>query len=322
MLFSVIIPAYNASQTIKKCLDSVIKQDFKDFETIVINDCSADNTEEIVKQYKVIQIILEKNSGPAAARNAGIKKAKGKIIIFIDSDVAFKNSNALSKLTKIFKERPEVDGVIMIKDKIPLNKGLTPLYWAYYKYYLWNQPGEYQTSFTTERSAIKRSIFDKVGYFDEKYKKADVEDFEFGYRMNEQGFKMLIARDIKVLHHFETLKQSIKKTTKRSWQWIRLFLKRKKFDSVYSTKERGVKTLIGAAVLPLLILSFIPYIIYPAVLVLIVYFFYMLRFYMFLVREKKFQLVIPFAFLDLLFCFLTGLGAGLSLVFYPFEKKR
>lgn len=322
MLFSIIIPTYNASQTIKKCLDSVAKQDFPDFETIVVNDCSTDNTREIVNQYQVIQVVLKKNSGPAAARNAGIKKAKGEIIIFIDSDVVFKNSHALSKLTEIFKERPEIDGVIMIKDKIPLNKGLTPLYWAYYKYYLWNQPGEYQTSFTTERSAVKKYIFDKIGYFDEKYKKADVEDFEFGYRMNEQGFKVLIARDIKVLHHFETFKQSIKKTIKRSWQWIRLFLKRKKFDSVYSTQERGFKTLVGATVLPLLILSFLPYISYLFSLMLIIYAFYTLGFWQFLFKEKKIHLIIPFTILDLLFCFLTGLGAGLSLVFYLFEKKR
>ena len=109
MLFSIIIPAYNASKTIKKCLDSVDEQDFSDFETIVINDCSTDNTQEIVNQYKVRQIVLERNLGPAAARNVGIKKAKGEIIIFIDSDVTFRDSNALSKLAKIFKERPEID---------------------------------------------------------------------------------------------------------------------------------------------------------------------------------------------------------------------
>ncbi len=321
MLFSIIIPAYNAGKTIKKCLDSVAKQDFADFETIVVNDCATDNTKEIVNQYHVRQIVLKKNLGPAAARNAGIKAACGKIIIFIDSDVAFKDNGALSKLAKIFKERPEIDGAIMIKDKTPLNKGITPLYWAYYKYYLWNQPGEYQTSFTTERAAVKRYVFDKVGYFDEKYKKADVEDFEFGYRMNEQGFKMLIVREVKVLHHFETFKQSIKKITKRSWQWIRLFLKRKKFDSVYSTQERGIKTLIAATVLPLAVLSFVPYVFYLFLVMLVIYFFYSFGFYQFLIKEQKVYLIIPFAFLDLLFCFLTGLGAFFSLVFYPFEKK-
>lgn len=314
MLFSVIIPAYNAERTIKKCLDSVAKQDFSDFETIIVNDCSTDQTKEIISQYNVRQIILEKNQGPAAARNWGIKEAKGDILVFIDSDVAFRDKNALSKLAEVFKKRTEIDGAIMIKDKVPLNRGITPLYWAYYKYYLWNQPGEYQTSFTTERSAVKKYVFDKVGLFNEKYRKADVEDFELGYKMNEAGFKMLIVRDIKVLHHFETFEQSTKKTLKRSWQWIRLFLKRKKFDSVYSTKERGVKTLVGATVLPLLFMSRCLFF-----LALIVYLFYTFDFYKFLFKEKKVHLIPIFLFLDLIFCFLTGLGAGLSMIVYIFD---
>ena len=321
MLFSIIIPAYNAEKTIKKCLDSVMKQDFSDFEVIVINDCSIDKTEQIVGQYKVRQVLLERNSGPAAARNRGIKEAKGEIVIFIDSDVAFKGNYALKRLAEVFKKKPEIDGVIMIKDKTPLNDGLTPLFWAYYKYYLWNQPGEFQSSFTTERSAVKKNIFERVGYFDEKYKKADVEDFEFGYRLNKAGFKIYITREIKVLHHFETFKQSIKKTLKRSWQWIRLFLKRKKFDPVYSTKERGVKTLIGALVLPLFILSFFaPFVFYFLILIFFIYVFYSFGFYVFLFKEKKVYLIPSFVFLDLLFCFLTALGAGLSVLGYMFKK--
>jgi len=324
MLFSIIVPTYNAAFTIKKCLDSVFKQSFSDFEVIVVNDCSTDNTEEIINQYNIKQIVLEKNSGPAAARNVGIKQAQGDIIIFIDADVTFRDNDSLFKLAKIFKEKKNIDGVIMIKDKVPLNikEGLTPFYIAYYKYYLWNQPGEYQSSFTTERSAVKKYVFDKVGYFDDKYKKADVEDFEFGYRMNELGYKFYIARHIKVLHHFETFKQLTHKTLKRSWQWIRLFLKRKKFDPVYSTKERGIKTLIGATIFPLVILFlFIPYLYYVLIIMFAIYLFYAIGFYWFLVKEKKLHLVIPFMILDLYFNFLTMLGAGFSTLFYIFKRK-
>lgn len=322
MRFSIIIPAYNAQGTIRKCLDSVLKQNFFDFEIIIVNDCSFDKTEEIVNQYDVKQIVLKKNLGPAGARNTGIKKAQGEIIVFIDSDVTFRDKDALSQLAKIFKEKKEIEGVIMIKDKVPLNKGLIPLYLSYYKYFLWNLPGDFQTSFTTERSAVKKHIFDKVGYFDEKYKKADVEDFEFGYRMEKENYKIYIARNILVGHHFETFKQLTKKTLKRSWQWIRLFMKRKKFDSVYSTKERGIKTLIGATILPLLVfLIFIPYAFYLFFLMLVIYLLYNLDFYKFLFKERKIHLILPFIILDLYFCFLTGLGAGLSVSFYPFRKR-
>ncbi len=324
MLFSFVIPAYNAKQTIRKCLDSVFKQNFSDFEVIIVNDCSTDNTQEIVDQYNVKQIVLEKNLGPAGARNVGIKQAQGKIIIFIDSDVALRDNNALSQLARIFKEKPGINGIIMIKDKVPLNKGLTPLYAAYYKYYLWNLPGgEFQTSFTTERSAIKKYVFDKVGYFNDKYKKAEVEDFEFGYRLNKQGYKIYIARHIKVLHHFETFEQLTKKTLKRSWQWIRLFLKRKKFDPVYSTKERSIKTLIGAIVFLLAVLIiFIHSLYYLLIAVFVIYLLYTIGFYWFLIKERKLYFVIPFMVLDLYFCFLTMLGAGFSVIVYVFERQK
>lgn len=323
MKFSIVIPIYNASHTIKKCLDSVFKQDFSDFEVIAVNDCSTDNTKEIVDQYNIRQIVLEKNSGPAAARNVGIKQTQGEIIVFIDSDIAFKNNNALSELAKVFKENPEIDGVIMIKDKVPFNKGLTPLYAAYYKYFLWNQPGEFFSAFSTEKSAVKKYVFDNVGYFNDKYKKADVEDLEFGYRLNEQGYRIYIARHIKVLHHFETFEQLTKKTLKRSWQWIRLFLKRKKFDLVYSTKQRSIKTFIGAIVFVLaVLLIFIPSLYYLLIAVFIIYLLYTIGFYWFLIKEKKAHLVIPFLVLDLYFCFLTMLGAGLSVVAYIFERKK
>lgn len=86
---SVIIPTYNRAKTINYCLDSVLAQTFKPFEIIVVDDCSTDETVEIVNSYSetgVRCIVLEKNSGAQAARKCGIRKAKGDWIAFQDSD--------------------------------------------------------------------------------------------------------------------------------------------------------------------------------------------------------------------------------------------
>lgn len=325
MLFSVVIPAYNAHKTLAKCLRSVYKQKFSDYEVIVVDDGSTDDTAKIAEEFSARVIKQTPNVGPAAARNISIKASYGDIIVFIDADVAFRDDDALSKLAEIFKNRPDIAGAIMIKDKVPLNNGLLPLFWALYKYYLWNKPAEYQTSFTTERSAVKREVFDKVGYFNEKYKKADVEDFEFGYRLSELGYKMLIVREIKVLHHFENFRQTTKKTLKRSWQWIRLFLKRKKFDPVYSSQERGIKTLIAASLVP----TFIMIIVWPSfiwlwlwLILLVIYVYYNYGFYLFLIKERKFIYIIPFTAIDVYVCFLIAVGAGLSILALIFNFKR
>lgn len=85
---SIIVPIYNAEKTIKRCLDSIINQTYKDLEILLINDGSKDNSLEIIKKYKDkrIKIIDKKNEGVAKTRNLGIKKASGQYIMFIDND--------------------------------------------------------------------------------------------------------------------------------------------------------------------------------------------------------------------------------------------
>ena len=90
------MPNYNSSKTISKTLDTIKNQSFKDFEIIVVDDHSTDNSKikisHALKNYKIKLIKLNKNGGPAKARNIGIKKARGKYIAFIDSDdLWFKN---------------------------------------------------------------------------------------------------------------------------------------------------------------------------------------------------------------------------------------
>ncbi len=89
MFFSVVIPCFNSSQYIERCVNSVLAQDYDDFELIVVNDGSTDNTLEILKAYdevNSIKVITQENQGVSIARNLGISLAQGDYIIFIDSD--------------------------------------------------------------------------------------------------------------------------------------------------------------------------------------------------------------------------------------------
>lgn len=88
-MISVIIPTHNRGYIIKKSIDSVLSQTYKNIELIVVDDNSTDNTEQIIKEIndsRLIYIKLNKNVGANAARNIGIKKAKGEFIAFQDSD--------------------------------------------------------------------------------------------------------------------------------------------------------------------------------------------------------------------------------------------
>lgn len=90
-LISIIIPVYNAEKFLKETIESVEKQTYKNWELILVNDCSQDDSvkiiEEKIKENDKIRLInLKENSGAAIARNTGIMEAKGRYIVFIDSD--------------------------------------------------------------------------------------------------------------------------------------------------------------------------------------------------------------------------------------------
>lgn len=84
---SVIVPAYNASNYIEKCIDSLLSQTLKNIEIIIVNDGSTDDTEKKISKYKnKIKVINQKNSGVASARNKGLSVSTGEYIAYVDSD--------------------------------------------------------------------------------------------------------------------------------------------------------------------------------------------------------------------------------------------
>lgn len=110
---SIIIPMYNTEQYIRDCLDSILAQTFQDFEVIVVDDCSTDNSVLIVESYlpkfnqgvnRLKLIRSEKNSNtPGMPRNVGIRFSRGEYILFVDSDDAI-TPTALEELYPIAKK--------------------------------------------------------------------------------------------------------------------------------------------------------------------------------------------------------------------------
>ncbi len=108
---SIITPCYNSSNTIYKTLESIRNQSFKDFEAIIIDDFSSDNTLEIIKsfvskdsRFRVYK--MDKNSGVVKARNHGIKHSQGRFIAFLDSDDLWKPKFLELSLKTHYKDKP------------------------------------------------------------------------------------------------------------------------------------------------------------------------------------------------------------------------
>lgn len=105
-LISVIIPVYNVEEYLRECVDSVLSQTYENYEIILVDDGSTDNSGKICDEYAEkndkITVIHKENSGPSKTRNIGLKAAKGEYIYFLDSDDYLKN-NAFEKLVSVAK---------------------------------------------------------------------------------------------------------------------------------------------------------------------------------------------------------------------------
>ena len=114
MLFSIVIPVFNSEKYLRKCLGSVLKQTYSDFEVIIIDDGSTDSSpmilDEFAKKDSRIQVYHMENKGVTKARKIGVSLTKGKYVIFIDSDDTI-NCELLSNIERTVKNFPNVDMV-------------------------------------------------------------------------------------------------------------------------------------------------------------------------------------------------------------------
>lgn len=107
ILVSVIVPAYNSEKTIQRCMESILSQTYKNIELVIIDDCSKDDTENVIKKQSDARIRYFKNvynSGVSESRNMGIKKSRGDYVMFVDADDTLR-PNAVEKMLSIIREK-------------------------------------------------------------------------------------------------------------------------------------------------------------------------------------------------------------------------
>ena len=104
--FSIIVPVYNTEKYLKRCLDSIKSQSFKDYEVIIVNDGSVDNSSNIISKYPY-KIINQENLGLSIARNNGVKVSSGDYLIFLDSD-DYIEKDLLKEINKSLTNNPDL----------------------------------------------------------------------------------------------------------------------------------------------------------------------------------------------------------------------
>jgi glycosyltransferase involved in cell wall biosynthesis len=164
---SVIIPTYNRGWIVKEAIESVLAQDYRDFELIVVDDGSTDNTDDILNSYRGdIMVFRQENQGVSAARNRGLAEASGRFIAFLDSDDLWLPQK-LFRQVEFFNKNP--DAQICQTEETWIRKGVrvNPKKRHKKPWGMIFEPSLALCLVSPSAVMIRRSLLEKVGGFDE-----------------------------------------------------------------------------------------------------------------------------------------------------------
>lgn len=235
---SIIVPAYNNSQDLHDCLFA-LRAAAGESEIIVVDDASTDNTSSIAAQENVRVLRLTKNSGPGAARNYGVAHSEGDIVFFVDSDVVVA-PDAVHRLTRVFADHPEVAAIFGSYDTQPRAKNLVSQYRNLLHHFVHQNGSSEASTFWAGLGAVRRSVFEAVGGFDEKFRPVcSVDDIELGYRMLRAGHRIFLDKALQGTHLKRWTLVSMVRTdiTHRAIPWSRLII-----ESHNAPNDLNIKT--------------------------------------------------------------------------------
>ncbi len=250
---SVLIPVHNGEKTLGQCLESVLDQDYENYEVIVVDNNSTDRTAEIVRGLSAdnLKMVFEKFVSRGAARNRGIMNARGEIIAMTDSDCIVP-SNWLSELTRPILEENEV--------AVQGNESdVTGNYWTRMqqrfnqRFLSMSSGGKYTDNLDTKNFAVKRDVLNDAGLFNENMK--NMEDFELKIRLKQKGVRIFLLSDTKVRHFHKSSLSSLFASRVDRGYWVFMAREMHK-DSGEVDSEENLK-----ALRPLNFLSFFPWVI-------------------------------------------------------------
>jgi len=198
-LISIIIPVHNGALTIELCLDALYRSIGIDYEVIVVDDASNDNTVDIIRKFDCKILQMKEQGGPAIARNLGVANSSGDIIFFTDADVAVFPDTIL-KASEYLNKHFEIDAVIGSYSAETPARNFTSRYKNYLHHYTHQLYNGEVSSFFTACGAIRRSVFDTLEGFDETINTTALEDVDLGYRIHTLGLRVRLLSSIKVTH--------------------------------------------------------------------------------------------------------------------------
>jgi len=199
-LLSVIIPVYNSSGYLRRCLAALAGSNYSNYEALVVDDGSTEPIREIVEEFGYGYVRIDGPGGPARARNHGARMASGRVLVFIDADVCVAD-DVLGRFAAHFAGRNDLAAVIGSYDESPADPNFLSQYKNLFHHYVHQQSDGPINTFWSGCGAIDREIFLKFGGFDqERYRRPAIEDIELGTWISAAGHPILLDSRIRAKH--------------------------------------------------------------------------------------------------------------------------
>jgi len=232
---SVIVPTYNRSDILKLNLEALQKQTYpsRNFEVFVCDDGSTDNTREVVENFKSsfrLTYLRQENSGPAAARNMGIRQAKGELLLILNDDAIIEpdvlelheethHQHADEKISVLgsFSVMPQWQG----EPFGYLLQNSDMVFW--FNKMKADQKYDFNHFWTCNLSIPRQAVLD-AGLFDEDFRGPAAEDIELGYRLQKMGYNVLYKPHIRSWHHHRQSPESFGRMHEVRGKWAVLLM--------------------------------------------------------------------------------------------------
>lgn len=213
---SVIIPNYNGSATLGKCLEAAFSSRYPSFEVIVVDDCSTDNSLEIIRGFPCKLVGLDRHSGASRARNAGAAQSTGDILFFTDADCVLREDTLTEVVLSLEGQRNAAIGGTYTE--IPFDDSFFSAFQSIFVNYSETKKKE-PDYIATHAMAIEHGLFAGSGGFPEDFLPI-LEDVEFSHRLRRSGCRLIMNPRILVRHIFNfTLMKSFRNGFRKSLFW-------------------------------------------------------------------------------------------------------
>lgn len=215
---SVIIPCHNKAETIGRCLKAALASDHPDFEVIVVDDGSTDDSVGIIREYSCKAIVLKEQAGASKARNTGAQNSSGDLLFFTDADCLLEE-NTLSRADQAMMK--EGDEVIMggTYTAEPFDQDFFSRFQSIFVNYSETKDADDPDYIATHAMVVSFRTFKEIGGFPEDFLPI-IEDVEFSHRARKAGYRLMVLPGLKVKHIFDfSLVKSVKNAYVKSRYW-------------------------------------------------------------------------------------------------------